>query len=115
MTTVTGHFYSFSLDNNKTWNKEQAKVPENYYILPKNQMVSFIEYDFMLIQSKYWQYQVAMDILKKFPMKVIVLEHTLPTPQTIKPEHIEQMKKMVGNKNVFISDFSRHNGEFKKT
>ena len=41
-------------------------------------MVSFIEYDFMLIQSKYWQYQVAMDILKKFPMKVIVLEHTLP-------------------------------------
>ena len=104
----TGHnFYSFSLDNNKTWNKEQAKVPENYYILPKNQMVSFIEYDFMLIQSKYWQYQVAMDILKKFPMKVIVLEHTLPTPQTIKPEHIEQMKKMVGNKNVFISDFSR--------
>ena len=105
----TGHnFYSFSMDNNKTWNKDQVAVPENYYILPKNKVMHWINYDFMLVQSKYWQYQVAMDIVKQFPMKIIVLEHTLPTPQTISPEHIEQMKKMVGNANVFISEFSRN-------
>lgn len=105
----TGHnFYSFSMDNNKTWNKEQVAVPDNYYILPKNQVPHWINYDFMLVQSKYWQYQVAMDILKQFPMKLIVLEHTLPTPQTIRPEHIEQMKNMLGHQNVFISNFSKN-------
>lgn len=104
----TGHnFYSFSLNNHKSWNKEQVEVPENYYIMPKDKIISWIDYDFMLVQSKFWQYQVAQQIMQQLPMKLIVLEHTLPTPETIPASSIEQMKHMVGDINVFISDFSR--------
>ncbi len=103
----TGHnFYSFSIDGNKEWNKKQTKPPENYYILPKNQLPPFIDIDFILVQSKFWQYQMCQRILQQIPVPVIVLEHTLPTPQTIDEQHIEQMRSMIGNVNIFISEFS---------
>ena len=104
----TGHnFYSCHIQNNKKWNKEQTAVPENYYILPENQVINYIDFDFILVQSKYWQYQVAMDIIKSRPLPIIVLEHTLPTPETVSQENIQAMKQMVGHINVFISEFSK--------
>ena len=105
----TGHdFYSFSTDESKKWNKEQVPVPENYYIMPSNNVVRFVDFDFILVQSKFWQYQVAMEIVKSLPLPVMVLEHTLPTPQTMNQQTVDSMRQMLGHINVFISEFSRN-------
>lgn len=104
----TGHnFYSFHLPNLKKWNRSQIEPPDNYYILPEEKVCEYLSYDFILVQSKYWQYQVAQQINNALGLPIICLEHTLPTPQTISPENLAMMKKMVGNINVFISKFSQ--------
>ena len=103
----TGHnFYSFHIDKYKKWNSEQVIVPENYFIMPEGDFSSYIEYDFILSQSKFWQYQAAKQIQKSIRVPIISLEHTLPTPQTIQPSHIEAMRNMVGDINIFISEYS---------
>ena len=104
----TGHdFYSFHMQNQKEWNKEQAPVPENYYIMPMDSVIRFVDFDFILVQSKFWQYQAAAEIQKTVPVPVIVLEHTLPTPATLSEDNIQGMRQMLGGINVFISEFSR--------
>jgi hypothetical protein len=104
----TGHnFYSFHVNESKKWNKEQLPVPSNYYILPENNLCEYLNYDIILVQSKYWQFQAAHRINSALNLPIIVLEHTLPTPQTLKPEAIQQMRQMQGNVNVFISEYSQ--------
>lgn len=104
----TGHnFYSFHLPNLKKWNRSQIVPPENYYILPEENICEYIPYDFILVQSKYWQYQVAQKINNILGLPIICLEHTLPTPQTISTENLSIMKQMLGNVNIFISKFSQ--------
>jgi glycosyltransferase involved in cell wall biosynthesis len=104
----TGHeFYSFSLNNTKKWNEKQTSIPSNYHILPESQICGFIEYDFILVQSKFWQYQVAQQINQLLSVPIVCLEHTTPTPQTINEQQFAEMKNMKGDVNVFISDFSK--------
>jgi glycosyltransferase involved in cell wall biosynthesis len=103
----TGHnFYSFHLPNLKKWNTEQVSIPENYHILPESELCPYIGYDFILSQSKYWQFQVAKQIQKTINVPIVCLEHTLPTPQTISNQDLVLMRNMVGDINVFISEFS---------
>jgi glycosyltransferase involved in cell wall biosynthesis len=104
----TGHnFYSFNIKDGKKWNREQITPPENYHILPEGYICEYIPYDFILVQSKFWQYQVAQQINQTLMLPIIVLEHTLPTPQTISEQNIQIMKKMVGDINIFISEYSQ--------
>jgi glycosyltransferase involved in cell wall biosynthesis len=104
----TGHnFYSFHLPNLKKWNKDQIKPPENYYILPESQACEYIHYDFVLSQSKFWQFQVAQQMSPMLNIPIISLEHTLPTPQTLNPEQVNMMRGMVGDINIFISEYSQ--------
>lgn len=105
----TGHnFYSLSIDNTKKWNAQQTPVPTNYHILPNNQLCNYINYDFILVQSKFGQFQLAQNINQQLSLPIICLEHTLPTSQTMSKEQFEQMRNMNGDINVFISDFSRN-------
>jgi glycosyltransferase involved in cell wall biosynthesis len=104
----TGHnFYSFHLENLKKWNAEQVPVPSNYHILPESMACEYLDYDFILVQSKFWQYQVAQQINQNLNIPIICLEHTLPTPQTLSIDQINTMRNMVGDINIFISDFSK--------
>ena len=104
----TGHnFYSFHVQGGKKWNEDQVTVPENYYILPEGTIPSYIDYDLILVQSKFWQYQYMQQINQALRLPVIVLEHTMPTPQTINPQQLAAMRQMVGHVNVFISEFSQ--------
>tara|TARA_R110000868_G_scaffold18531_11_gene81371 strand:+ start:6696 stop:7700 length:1005 start_codon:yes stop_codon:yes gene_type:complete len=104
----TGHnFFSFSMDGQKEWDLKQTKPPENYYILPKNELPAFAEIDMVLVQSKFWQFQIAAQILESLPVPMIVLEHTLPTPTTQNLDQIQTMRQMVGHVNIFISKFSQ--------
>lgn len=103
----TGHnFYSFHAPNLKKWNSEQTQIPENYYILPEGDACAYIKYDFILSQSKFWQYQAAKQIQKFVRVPIISLEHTVPTPQTISQQNLVAMRQMLGDINVFISEYS---------
>jgi len=103
----TGHnFYVFHGDNLKRWDKKYAKVPDNYYLMPTNALYQAIEYDFILSQSKFGQYQMAAVLNQHINVPLVSLEHTLPTTN-LKDEWVQEIKTMVGNVNVFISEFSR--------
>lgn len=103
----TGHnFYSFHMTNNKKWNLDQSPYPENYYTMPENNVVTGIEYDFILAQSKFWQLQVAHKINQSLNIPIISLEHTWPLIGIQPQQQIDNMRNMIGNVNVFISETS---------
>jgi|TARA_B100000085_G_C18562467_1_gene520162 glycosyltransferase involved in cell wall biosynthesis len=103
----TGHdFYCFNFDQGKEWFSEHAPMPENHYQLPKNSVYPGIVFDLILVQSKFGQFQTASNINSKLQLPVVVLEHTLPHknwPQN----HTDQFRSMVGEKNVFITEYSK--------
>lgn len=101
----TGHnFYAFTYENGKDWFPGHGHKPDNHYILPKNTLPS-IDFDFILSQSKFGQYQISQQINDYLKLPVISLEHTLPI-SSWPPNHLAALKSMVGNINVFISEYS---------
>lgn len=105
----TGHdFFAFHMNGSKRWNEEQCLVPSNYYLMPNNELNSYLNYDFILSQSKFGQFQIASQISQILNIPIISLEHTLPLYGVQAEEQIINMQKMVGNVNVFISEFSQN-------
>lgn len=105
----TGHnFFAITLPNSKRWNEDQTPIPKNYYILPENQICEYLNYDFILIQSRYWQYQFASRINQNLQLPIIVLDHTLPSDAKIDNNTLNILRNMVGNYNVFISEYSKN-------
>lgn len=103
----TGHnFYSFHMSGHKKWNLDQTPYPENYHVLPENDFCGYMQYDFILSQSKFWQFQVAQKINQKLNIPIISLEHTWPLRGVQNDEQILNMSRMHGNVNVFISETS---------
>jgi glycosyltransferase involved in cell wall biosynthesis len=104
----TGHdFYSLNIDQHKKWNTSQCPIPDNYHILPPNDLCSYLNYDFILSQSKFGQFQVLQQINQSLRIPFISLEHTLPLYGLQPEENINVMQSMIGNVNVFISEFSQ--------
>jgi glycosyltransferase involved in cell wall biosynthesis len=102
----TGHnFYALNIKDGKKWNESQTPIPNNYHILPENQVCEYINYDFILVQSRYWQYELVSKINRNLQLPVIVLDHTLPPD--ISENQLESLRNMVGNVNIFISEFSQ--------
>jgi len=102
----TGHnFYALNIKDGKKWNESQTPIPNNYYILPENQVCEYLNYDFILVQSRYWQYDIVSKINKNLQLPIIVLDHTLP-PE-ISEQQLKSLRDMVGHTNVFISEFSQ--------
>jgi hypothetical protein len=101
----TGHnFYAFMHDGAKEWFPGHGNRPDNYYVLPKN-TVPTIDFDLILSQSKFGQYQIATQINNVLKLPIVSLEHTLPIPNWPIAQ-LDAMRKMVGDVNVFISDYS---------
>ena len=102
----TGHnFYSFRYENCKEWDKSYAPLPDNYYVLPQNSVISGLDIDFILSQSKFGQFQVASQVQNFLRVPILSLEHTLPIPGWPK-EQLDMFKSMQGDVNVFISEYS---------
>ena len=103
----TGHnFYAFRYDNCKIWNETFSKIPENYFIMPKNNVPNGIDFHFILSQSKFGQLQVAKNIQQYFRIPIISVEHTVPT-KDLSPQQINAMKSLRGDINVFITEYAR--------
>ena len=102
----TGHnFYSFRYDNCKEWDETYGKMPDNYFVLPKNSIISGVGFDMILSQSKFGQFQTAFQINRSLDLPLISLEHTLPIPGW-PLEQLNGFRSMVGDVNVFISEYS---------
>lgn len=102
----TGHnFYSFTHDGSKGWVEAYGKKPSNYYTLPKNSLVNGIDFDFILSQSKFGQFQASHQINNYLRLPIVSLEHTLPI-QSWSNQQFESLKQMIGDINVFISEYS---------
>lgn len=101
----TGHnFYAFMHEGAKAWFPGHGERPENYYVLPTNTVPS-IDFDIILSQSKFGQYQIASQINSVLRLPLVSLEHTLPIPNWPVAQ-LDAMRNMVGDINVFISDYS---------
>ena len=102
----TGHnFYSFRYDGCKEWDENYARKPENYYVLPNNTIFNWLDFDFILSQSKFGQFQASQNINQQLHLPVVSLEHTLPIPSW-PDQQTDGFRTMLGDLNVFISDYS---------
>lgn len=102
----TGHdFYCFTYDGAKEWDSNFSQRPDNYYRLPKNSIVNYVDFDFILSQSKFGQFQASHQINTYLQLPIVSLEHTLPIPSW-PTEQTESFKKMIGDINVYISEYS---------
>lgn len=102
----TGHnFYAWRQPDIKDWNATYAPVPENYILLA-GQFPPGVQFDFILSQNKFGQFQVAHQLSEQLHLPLISLEHTLPVEQWPQ-EKKDYLRKMRGHINVFISEYSQ--------
>lgn len=103
----TGHnFYAFNFEGGKDWFDGHGKMPPNYYQLPKNSLYPGIVFDFIMVNSKFGQYQMAKQINTKLQIPILTLEHTLPLPNW-PSQQMQMFRSMRGDVDVFITHFSK--------
>ena len=110
MLSKTGHnFYAYRAEGIKDWNETYAKTPDNYVLLDPSlgdsQVPEYVDFDLVLSQNKFGQYQKAKQLAHQLHLPLVSLEHTLPMPEW--DENIMgQVREMRGDVNVFISEYS---------
>lgn len=107
----TGHnFYAYRSPQVKNWNTVYAPVPANYTLLNQKkghkQLPPDVEFDLVLSQNKFGQFQLAQAFARQLHLPLVSLEHTLPHT-TWNQAQLDQCLAMRGDVNVFISEFSR--------
>tara|TARA_Y100000356_G_scaffold134854_1_gene145370 strand:- start:5128 stop:6141 length:1014 start_codon:yes stop_codon:yes gene_type:complete len=106
----SGHsFYAYRAEGIKDWNETYAPLPENYTLLNPNmgnaQLPTHIDFDLVLSQNKFGQFQKAQELATLLHLPLISLEHTLPVPEW-NEDIMNAVQNMRGDINVFISAFS---------
>jgi glycosyltransferase involved in cell wall biosynthesis len=103
----TGHnFYAYRGKEIKDWYTKYAPVPDNYILLDHGKLPANVEFDLVLSQNKYAQYQILKQISNRLHLPMINLEHVLPDPRW--PDKTrEYVASMKADLNIFISEFSR--------
>ena len=106
----TGHnFYSYRAEGIKDWNTNYGEIPDNYVLLDSSlgpqQVPPYVDFDLVLSQNKFGQFQIAEDIAYRLHLPLVSLEHTLPMPQW-GGGVLNSMQTMSGDINVFISNYS---------
>ena len=110
MLAKTGHtFYAYRAEGIKDWNETYAKLPSNYILLDpalgESQIPDYVDFDLVLSQNKFGQFQVAKELATKFHLPLVSLEHTLPMPAWGESMRY-QLREMRGHINIFISEYS---------
>lgn len=106
----TGHnFYAFNHPSFVKWTTEFRSIPDNYVIFDKelkdSQIPMDIQFDFVLSQNRFGQFQVLSELARRFQLPLITLEHTLP-PSFWSKDVFENARNMKGDINLFISEYS---------
>ena len=101
----TGHnFYAAQISSLPGTQVDDYGI-DNYHIMPLNEFYPYDNFDLILSQHRFGQFEVAHKINQKLKVPIITLEHTTITPD-LSPSRISAMSQMIGDVNVFISDDS---------
>lgn len=102
-------FYMVQSPQVKSWSRQYAALPPNHILLNPSrgdhQLPPDVDFDLVLSQNKFGQYQIAAGLAKQLHLPLISLEHTLPVKEW-GPDRLEACRQMRGDLNVFISEFS---------
>lgn len=99
---LTGHnFYSLKYHDLKDWNTYR-EVPKNYHIYNAENFPGHIQFDLVLTQTKFGQFQRLAPLAQYAGIPLISIEHT--TSEHLNPQTVDQASKMRGHVNVFISE-----------
>ena len=106
----TGHnFYAYRAEGIKNWNTNYGEIPKNYHLLNpdlnEKQIPLFLDFDLVMSQNKFGQFQFAKTISEVLHLPLLSLEHTLPMPEW-DLQIRQDLKQMRGDINVFISEYS---------
>ena len=80
-------------------------MPNNHVLLPKNYLPYGLNFNFVLSQNKFGQYKPLSIIANELKIPLICLEHCTVDPRWNNQQK-QEICKMVGNVNVFISQYS---------
>lgn len=109
MSCVDATFWTINTPELKLWNKNFAPVPKNHILINNvyniTDLPQYAEYDAVLSQSKYTQFQLAQKISNFYKIPLISVEHTEMVKERI------HFKEMIGDANIFISEFSAKSWE----
>lgn len=100
-------FYMYQHPSFNKWKVSHAKIPSNHILLSgrQDQIKADMKFDIVLSQNKFGNFQILAPIAEALNLPLISLEHTLPMPQW-SDQHLANIRKMNGNINVFISEYS---------
>ena len=113
-------FYAVRHQSVKDWNTDFAVLPPNYHLMESKNTVQEmiqslpedVQFDFVLSQNKFGQFQILADIARALHLPIISLEHTLPLMPANGPgwsnEQFHGVREMRGHYNVFISEMSKN-------
>lgn len=102
----TGHnFYAIQGEHIKDWKEVYAPKPDNYTILHGKELPVHVDFDLVLSQNKFGQFQQLSQLARALHLPILSVEHTLPHPGW-GPEYIGATQNMRGQLNVFITDYS---------
>ena len=105
--SLTGHnFYCLYNPIWKVWNETFRKCPPNYILLKDGEIPIELDIDVIISQQKVGQHQYLYPLSRQYNIPLIQIEHTAPAPWYTKKE-MRQIKEMRGDRNIFITDWSR--------
>ena len=102
----TGHnFYSLKHPKLKDWVNDHAVKPDNYHIYTVMDNINHVDFDLVLSQSKFGQYQFLAPLSKQMGLPLITLEHTTVLDKFWDNQKIQTLSTMGGDLNVFIAKY----------
>lgn len=106
---VNANFYMLRCPQVKDWDSRYAKLPANHHLLSPSrgdkQLPPDIDFDVVLAQNVFSQYQILSAIAKQLHLPLVRIEHTLVHPSWTK-EYVANLAQMRGDINAFISELS---------
>ena len=97
------NFYAFSSEQLKKWDEEEYERPENYFILPDNEIPIWTNFDVVIVQHKLGQYAAGRQVSELLELPLIVVEHSMPRVISKMEQQLDQLKAMRGDLNIFTS------------
>lgn len=96
------------LDNEKfvKWNRQYAELPKNHAFIRPTKIVPELNYNCVLSQNKFGQFQLFQKVANVLGIPFISIEHTLPSPD-YNPQKFIEMSNMVSDINLFISEYNK--------
>lgn len=112
MSDINADFWVINNTNIKGWNLNFSEIPKNHYLLNNIYSLSdvpvYINFDIVLSQSRFSQFEFAKKIARYFRIPLVSLEHTVMNEMT------KDFISMNGDFNVFISEFSAKSWKINK-